>query len=107
LGNLTTPPSVQKLQSALHAKAKEEPGYRFYLLYDKVYRADVLEFGLALARGDVAAPKSPVGGVYYLHGCLLTRVLWSPSRWRTIKPYNLKGLFQALSDPMPFIALRL
>jgi group II intron reverse transcriptase/maturase len=43
LGNLTTPPSVQKLQSALHAKAKAEPGYRFYLLYDKVYRADVLE----------------------------------------------------------------
>ena len=42
MGNLTTPPSVQKLQSALHAKAKEEPGYRFYLLYDKVSRADVL-----------------------------------------------------------------
>jgi RNA-directed DNA polymerase len=42
LGDLTTPPSVQKLQSALHAKAKAEPGYRFYLLYDKVYRADVL-----------------------------------------------------------------
>jgi len=43
LGNLATPDSVQKLQSALHAKAKGEPGYRFYLLYDKLYRADVLE----------------------------------------------------------------
>ena len=44
MGNLTTPLTVQKLQSALHAKAKDEPEFRFYLLYDKVYRADVLEF---------------------------------------------------------------
>lgn len=43
LGNLQTPDRVQKLQTALHAKAKEEPGYRFYLLYDKVYRRDVLD----------------------------------------------------------------
>jgi RNA-directed DNA polymerase len=42
LGNLVTPPSVQKLQTALHAKAKGEPGFRFYALYDKVYRDDVL-----------------------------------------------------------------
>ncbi len=34
LGNLRTPISVQKLQTALHAKAKEDPSYRFYLLYD-------------------------------------------------------------------------
>ena len=38
MGNLQTPVSIQKLQSALHAEAKEEPEYRFYLLYDKVYR---------------------------------------------------------------------
>jgi group II intron reverse transcriptase/maturase len=42
LGNLSTPESVQKLQRALHAKAKEAPGFRFYALYDKLYRADVL-----------------------------------------------------------------
>ena len=42
--NLTTPPSVQKLQTALQAKAKGSPGYRFYLLYDKLYREDVLAF---------------------------------------------------------------
>lgn len=55
MGNLTTPPSVQKLQSALHAKAKEQPGYRFYLLYDKVYRADVLEFAYRSCRANKGA----------------------------------------------------
>ena len=44
MGNLATPASIQKLQTALHVKAKEEPEYRFYLLYDKVYRSDVLEY---------------------------------------------------------------
>jgi len=39
--SLGTLRKVQKLQAALHAKAKGSPGYRFYALYDKVYRADV------------------------------------------------------------------
>jgi RNA-directed DNA polymerase len=37
LGNLATPKSVQKLQMALHAKAKAEAGYRFYTLYDNLW----------------------------------------------------------------------
>ena len=50
MGDLTTPSSVQKLQTALHAKAKAEPDFRFYLLYDKVYRADILAHAYACCK---------------------------------------------------------
>ena len=43
------------MQSALHAKAKAEPGYRFYLLYDKVYRADVLEYAYRCCKANKGA----------------------------------------------------
>ena len=36
MGDPSTPDSVQKLQTTSHAKAKAEPGYRFYALYDKI-----------------------------------------------------------------------
>jgi RNA-directed DNA polymerase len=56
LGNLSTPKSVQKLQRALHAKAKAEPGYRFYALYDKIYREDILAHAYAQCRSNRGAP---------------------------------------------------
>src|SRR3954463_9923460 len=56
LGNLSTPTSVQKLQTALHAKAKAEPGYRFYALYDKISREDVLARAYAQCRSNKGAP---------------------------------------------------
>ena len=56
MGNLSTPISVQKLQMALHAKAKAEVGYRFYALYDKIYREDILEHAYAQCRSNKGAP---------------------------------------------------
>jgi RNA-directed DNA polymerase len=56
LGNLSTPTSVQKLQTALHTKAKAEAGYRFYALYDKIHREDVLAHAYAQCRSNKGAP---------------------------------------------------
>src|SRR5215472_8505760 len=53
--NLTTPSSVQKLQTALHDKAKESPNRRFHALYDKVYRRDVLAFAYACCKANGGA----------------------------------------------------
>jgi len=56
LGNLSTPERVQRLQKALHAKAKAEPGFRFYALYDKLYREDILAHAYAQCRSNRGAP---------------------------------------------------
>jgi len=56
LGNLATPASVQKLQTALHAKAKTDAEYRFYALYDKIYREDILAHAYAQCRSNKGAP---------------------------------------------------
>jgi group II intron reverse transcriptase/maturase len=53
---LVPPASVQKLQTALQAKAKGSPSYRFYLLYDKLYRKDVLEFAYRCCKANAGAP---------------------------------------------------
>ena len=57
---LEPPASVQKLRTALQVKAKEKPNYRFYLLYDKVYRKDVLTYAYQrchISRGGREAPE--------------------------------------------------
>ena len=56
MGNLSTPKGVQKLQTALHAKAKAEAGYRFYTLYDKISREDILAHAYAQCRSNKGAP---------------------------------------------------
>jgi group II intron reverse transcriptase/maturase len=53
--SLTTPVSVQKLQTALHAKAKETPSFRFHALYDKVYREDILAFAYKCCKANGGA----------------------------------------------------
>ena len=54
--SLTPPPTVGKLQTTLHSKAKSAPNYRFYALYDKMYRRDVLAFAYARCRVNDGAP---------------------------------------------------
>jgi len=53
--SLIPPESVQKLQTALHAKAKQSPQQRFHALYDKVYRTDILAFAYACCRANKGA----------------------------------------------------
>src|SRR5258708_21227657 len=53
--SLTTPESVQKLQAALHDKAKKSHDFRFYALYDKVYRKDVLTFAYECCKANGGA----------------------------------------------------
>jgi len=54
--SLVTPEKIRSLQRKLYRKAKAEPAFRFYLLYDKIYREDVLRHAYALARSNAGAP---------------------------------------------------
>ena len=54
--SLATPSKIRELQIKLYRKAKNEPGYRFYLLYDKIYREDILAHAYKLARANKGAP---------------------------------------------------
>ena len=54
--SLATPAKLRRLQEALYTKAKQEPAYRFYLLYDKVYRTDILAHAYALSKQHGGAP---------------------------------------------------
>ncbi len=94
--SLVPPPKVQKLQTALHAKAKGSPGYRFYRLYDKVYRRDILEFAYLRCRSNDGAPG--VDGQTFedieAHG----RELWldeltTELRERTYRPDTVRRVF--------------
>ena len=56
--SLIPPPKLQKLQAALHAKAKASPNQRFHALYDKVYRRDILGYAYDCCRANGVSYRS-------------------------------------------------
>lgn len=82
--SLTPPASVQKLQAALHAKAKGSPGYRFYALYDKVYRKDVLAFAYDCCKSNKGAAGVDDQTFEEIESYGLDRWLRGPVRCRQI-----------------------
>ena len=54
--SLETPDRIRSLQRKLYCKAKAEPAFRFYLLYDEICREDILAHAYALSRANAGAP---------------------------------------------------
>jgi len=54
--SLATPEKIRILQRKLYRKAKTEPAFRYYLLYDKIYREDIFRHAYAVARANAGAP---------------------------------------------------
>ena len=63
--SLQTPESVRRLQRTLYVKAKNEPAYCFYLLYDKVSRDDILTHAYRVSRAARGARTPGVDGVTF------------------------------------------
>ncbi len=86
---LEPPPKVRTLQRKLYRKAKQEPTFRLYVLYDKVWRADLLGHAYALVRANAGAPG--VDGVTFAHieaggVALFLQDLQQALRTRTYRP---------------------
>lgn len=93
---LETPKGVEKLQTALHVKAKGAPGFRFYLLYDKVHRRDVLSFAYALCSAHGGAPGvdgQTFEDIYYYGTDRWLDELAEELRTRTYQPQSVQRVW--------------
>jgi RNA-directed DNA polymerase len=88
LGDLQIPESVQKLRTALHGKAKDEPEFRFYLLYDKIYRRDVLEHAYRSCKSNQGAAGVDGEGFEDIEAYGEDRWLGELAEWLKKKDYG-------------------
>lgn len=110
MATLETPTKIQELQRALYRRAKKEPTFRFYALYDKVYRPDILEhaYRLAKANGGAAGPDGvtfeqieqigPLVMLEELHDALKTKT-YRPGPVRRVYIPKLSGGERPLGIP--------
>jgi RNA-directed DNA polymerase len=99
--SLPPPLKVQTLREALHAKAKRSPGYRFYALYDKVYRRDVLEEAYARCRANGGASGVDGQGFDDIEAYGLGRwldELATELKGRTYRPHPVRRVFIPKGD---------
>lgn len=81
--SLQTPDKIRTLQRKLYLKAKAEPDFRFYLLYDKICREDILHHAYDLMRSNKGAPG--VDGVSFAMIEAAGREEWlSGSSWTVV-----------------------
>ena len=87
--SLTTPEKIRTLQRKLYVKAKQEPAFRFYALYDKVCREDILNHAWRLVRANRGSPG--IDGVNFEaieSGEGVERFLWDLARDLRDKTYR-------------------
>ena len=53
--SLATPEKIRRLRKKLYLKAKQEPNFRFYQLYDKIWWPNILEHAYRLAKANKGA----------------------------------------------------
>src|SRR5271157_2436196 len=105
--SLATPDKIRDLQIKLYRKAKNEPEFRFYQLYDKVYREDILIHAYMLAKSNEGAPgvdgesfeaiesRGPAGLMEWLNG------LRKKLHGKTYKPGCPLGPVRRVMIPKP------
>lgn len=94
--SLEPPETVRKLQTALHAKAKGVPGYRFYALYDKVYRKDILTHAYRCCKANDGAAGVDAQGFADIESCGVERWLGALAqrlREKTYRPQAVRRVY--------------